>query len=210
MLGCLLVNTTWQNACLLSPTQHVQYVSPFTQYADSQQALATSLTARTQLCRKCGSPLNRLTCANVHIAWLPYYSSKRLSKKLPNAAQGQSITKRGRTAAVANRARNAVVAVRVCVVSKCDHSSAVSEKDISSKLPSVGICMGIVLMTSSSILQCTHDSGTTVEAVHIDLTHKHSHQTSKAHACCLRNTLLRCCSTPCNPAADCQPSKVDT
>lgn len=92
------------------------------QYANAQQTPVTSLTARSQLCRKCGSPLNQRTCANVHIAWLSRTSSERLSKKLPASFSGPSSHLRGESAA-GQKQKNKVVAVRVCVVS---HYSAIS------------------------------------------------------------------------------------
>jgi hypothetical protein len=87
------------------------------QYVDAQQVLLSSVTARAQLCKKCGSPLNPQTCDGVHVAWLSQASSQRLSKRLAgsNAAgrtRGSSSSNSGRDKLV-----NRVVAVRRCLVS---------------------------------------------------------------------------------------------
>jgi hypothetical protein len=85
------------------------------QYADAHQLLASSLAAKSQLCRKCGSPLNQHTCSDVHVAWLSASSSRRLSKNLPAAAAARDGG--SSSSAAVQRQHNTVAAVRVCVVS---------------------------------------------------------------------------------------------
>jgi hypothetical protein len=85
------------------------------QYADAHQLLASSLGTKSQLCRKCGSPLNQHTCSDVHFARLSASSSKRLSKNLPAGAAAAGSSSGSRVAL--QKQRNTVAAVRVCMVS---------------------------------------------------------------------------------------------
>jgi hypothetical protein len=93
------------------------------QYAASQQVPLFSVTARSQLCKKCGSPLNPQTCSDVHITWLSKGSCKRLSKHLlaVGAASSGAVADTWRSGGKASypksgRQQNTVAAVRVCVV----------------------------------------------------------------------------------------------
>eukprot|EP00879_Flechtneria_rotunda_P011130 GHRR01011628.1.p1 GENE.GHRR01011628.1~~GHRR01011628.1.p1 ORF type:complete len:153 (+),score=42.42 GHRR01011628.1:1232-1690(+) len=85
-------------------------------HADAHQVPVASVTARSQLCRKCGSPLNQHTCSGVHISWLSPRTSQRLSKNLATAAMASKRQKGGGVSAPGKQL-NTVVAVRVCVVS---------------------------------------------------------------------------------------------
>lgn len=88
------------------------------QYVDAQQVLLSSVTARAQLCKKCGSPLNPQTCGDVHIAWLSEATSRRLSKRLAgsSSAAGRS-TRSSSGSGKDSKLLNRVVAVRRCLVS---------------------------------------------------------------------------------------------
>jgi hypothetical protein len=92
------------------------------QYVDAQQVLLSSVTARAQLCKKCGSPLNPQTCRDVHISWLSEASQQSLSKRLTgsSAAGGRSSSSsRGGSSGSTKqdtRLVNRVAAVRTCKV----------------------------------------------------------------------------------------------
>lgn len=81
------------------------------QYADKQALLPTAVSARTQLCRRCGSPLNPRTCSDVRVTWLSSSNATRLGQRESRGGTG-----RGVRGAMPPTTSNTVVAVRVCVV----------------------------------------------------------------------------------------------
>lgn len=88
------------------------------QYVDAQQVLLSSVTARSQLCKKCGSPLNPQTCSDVHVAWLSAATSERLSKRLAGSSSAAARTRGSNTSSSSkDKLVNRVVAVRRCMVS---------------------------------------------------------------------------------------------
>lgn len=114
---CNSHSTPDTHACLL--------LSSLLQYVDIQQVLLSSVTARAQLCKKCGNPLNPQTCRDVHIAWLSEASQQRLSKRLTgsSAAGGRSNSSSSRGSSGSRqdtRLVNRVATVRTCKVRAAD------------------------------------------------------------------------------------------
>lgn len=108
------------------------------QYVDVQQVLLSSVTARSQLCKKCGSPLNLQSCSDVHVAWLSAATSERLSKRLAGSSSAAARTRGGSSSSSKDKLVNRVVAVRRCMVSFTMCSclfSALDVKSIPQELP---------------------------------------------------------------------------